>query len=180
MERRWAGSVDIDAPVEEVYRYLADFPRHAEWAQTLERLELLQAGDATGAGARYLSHERQAFQSDRTPRGPIEKGMRAKTICYVTELQPHRRIAWRAHPTPRQGVSAQLAFDLEPLGDSRTRLTQHIVMRMAFVWQPLMRLMGATPEKAHAQWQASLCNIKEIIEGDRRATQPAQPAALAK
>jgi uncharacterized membrane protein len=32
MDVNWQGSIQIDAPIEQVYRYLADFPRHCEWA----------------------------------------------------------------------------------------------------------------------------------------------------
>src|SRR4051794_4987125 len=68
VERHWTGTINLDAPVEAVYRYLADLPRHCEWAQTLERMELQRAGDAAGIGARYLTFERQAFQNDCRPR----------------------------------------------------------------------------------------------------------------
>ena len=37
MDIQWQSSVDIAAPVDKVYTYLADFPKHCGWAQTLER-----------------------------------------------------------------------------------------------------------------------------------------------
>jgi uncharacterized protein YndB with AHSA1/START domain len=174
METQWQGSVEINAPVERVYAYLADFPKHCEWAQTLERMELRRPGDDRGVGAIYRTDERQAMHADRAPRGPLPaKAFKGTTECEVTELEPNRRIAWRAHPVPvTLGTSAQLAFDLEPLDASRTRLTQTVRLRQA--WLPAQifaRLIFKTDSagmeaKARAQWQASLHNIKAILEED--------------
>lgn len=167
MDEHWTGTVEIAAPPEEVYRYLSDFPRHIEWAQTLERLELLTPGDASGVGATYRTHERQAMQADRKPREPITRGMRAQTVCEVRELVPQRRIAWHAHPKPGMGVYADLAFDIEPLAEGGTCLAQTVHMHQpAVVAWLTSRLMRATPEKAHAQWDASLRNIKTVLEDD--------------
>jgi hypothetical protein len=63
------GSIQIDAPLDQVYSYLADFPRHCEWAQTLERMEQIRAGDSAGVGAQYLTTEHQAMQADRATGG---------------------------------------------------------------------------------------------------------------
>jgi uncharacterized membrane protein len=170
MEANWSGSVTIAAPVERVYAYLADFPRHCEWAQTLERMEQQRAGDANGIGARYLTFERQAFQADRKPRGPMPaKAFKGKTLAEVRELAPNRRIAWHSHPVPRMRIWADIAFDLAPEGNG-AKLTQTIRMHQG--WLPLQlfaRLAfkstpAAMEEKARAQWAASLQNIKTILE----------------
>ena len=50
MDVSWQGSVQIDVSVEQAYCYLADLPRHAEWAQSVERLDLVRAGDSSGVG----------------------------------------------------------------------------------------------------------------------------------
>lgn len=81
MERHWQDSIDVTAPAEQVYAYLADFPRHCEWAQTLDRMEQVRAGDDAGIGARYFTYERQAFQADGGPNGPLpEKSFAGKTL----------------------------------------------------------------------------------------------------
>src|SRR5881275_1469150 len=101
MDEQWSGSVTIDAPVERVYSYLADFPKHCEWAQTLESMEQTKPGGANGVGAVYKTSERQGFQSDRAPRGPMPpKAFKGATQAEVTELLANRRIAWKAHPIP--------------------------------------------------------------------------------
>lgn len=181
MDVHWQGSVDIAAPPERVYDYLADFPKHCEWAQTLERMEPAQP---SMVGARYKTYERQAMQADRPPRGPLPaKGFKGTTECEITELTPNRRIAWKAHPVPiGMGVHAKLAFDIAPSGDNSTRLTQTIDMHEA--WLPsqiFTRIVYRTTPvemeaKAHAQWTASLRNIQSILE-EPRTTEGHQPAS---
>jgi uncharacterized membrane protein len=176
MDTTWTGSVEIAAPSERVYAYLADLPRHCEWAQTLERMEQKKTGDAAGVGATYLTFERQAFQADRRPKGPLPaKAFRGKTLAEVREKSPNRRIAWHSHPVPRMGVWADIAFDLAADGRGGTNLTQTIRIHQA--WLPLQifsRLFFKTTpagmeQKARAQYQASLANIKAILEDANQA-----------
>jgi uncharacterized protein YndB with AHSA1/START domain len=135
MRTHWQGTIEIAAPVDRVYTYLATFPKHCEWAQTLERMEQVRPGDAQGVGAIYRTSERQALQADRAPRGPLpRKAFKGTTECEVTALVPHRRIAWRAHPVPvGLGTRAELAFELAPTADQGTRLTQTITMDQAWL-----------------------------------------------
>lgn len=167
MDMNWQGSIQINAPVERVYCYLADFPRHCEWAQTLERMEQVRVGDSTGVGARYLTTERQAMQADRRPREALIRGMRVKTMCEVLELKPNRRIAWHAHTVPKaMGLYADLDFELTPTADGGTLLTQHYRFHQPAPAVFLFKLMfGRDLEtKGSAQWEASLRNIKIMLE----------------
>jgi uncharacterized membrane protein len=168
----WQGSVDIAAPVDKVYAYLADFPKHCEWAQTLERMEQKKPGDPSGVGAVYKTYERQALHSDRVPRGPMpENASKGTTESEVTELVPNRSIRWKAHPLPiGMGVYAKLAFDLAPVDGNTTRLTQNVDFHMPtmifkffsrFVYKDSVDSMVS---KQKAQYQASLNNIKTIME----------------
>lgn len=176
MDLQWQGSVDIAAPVDRVYAYLADFPRHCEWAQTIESMELIKPGSADGIGAVYKTYERQAFQSDRAPKGPMpEKASKATTECEVTELKPNSRIAWKAKLTPKSmGVNAKLSFELSANDDGGTHLTQHILLHQPWVVAKIVSpLMFRTKSdemqsKGRAQWQASLDNIKRILEEPER------------
>ena len=171
MDTTWQGVVDVDAPVERVYDYLADFLKHCEWAQTLERMELEQPGQSNGVGAVYLTYERQAMQSDRPPQGPMpDKGFKGKTKCTVTELVPTRRIAWKAHPVPvSMGIHAALSFDLEPAPNGGTIVKQNIQMHQP--WLPTQIFARAVfrmnpaemAPRGEAQWQASLDNIRQLL-----------------
>jgi uncharacterized protein YndB with AHSA1/START domain len=176
MDMNWNSSITITAPVERVYAYLANFPRHAEWAQTVETLELLQPGDSRGVGARYRTIERQAMQHDRQPFAPLTKGMRVVTICEVRELTPHRRIAWHAHTSPKTlGMYADLSFELESINDGTTRLTQQYRFHQPDMMVGLFKLIYGRDldQKGYAQWEAGLVNIKSILED--RSNVDAQP-----
>jgi uncharacterized membrane protein len=166
MDVRWQSSIQIHAPIEDAYRYLADLPRHAEWAQSVERLELTRAGDSTGVGAVYRTAERQDWQTDRAPRAPLTRGVAGSTMCEMTELVPNRRIAWRSWaPVPGVKHEGVYAFDLASDGNGGTRLTQSAALEDNWLGDIVSRLVfKTTPEKARAQWQASLSNIKAILE----------------
>ena len=166
MDVSWQGSIQIHVAVEQVYRYLADLPRHAEWAQSVERLDLARAGDSSGVGAVYRAIERQVWQTDRAPRAPLTRGMAGSMMCEMTELIPNRRIAWRAWvPVPVLKHAGIYAFDLASDGNGGTRLTQSSALEDNLLGDIVSRLVfKTTPEKARAQWQASLGNIKAILE----------------
>jgi hypothetical protein len=166
MDITWEGRIHIIAPIEQVYCYLADFPRHCEWAQTVERLELVRPGDSTGIGAQYLTTERQTMQADRKPRQPLTEGEPDQTLCEVRELTPNQRIAWHAHLLPDAEPSADLDFELGPAENGGMLLTQH--QRLAVPDPMMSELQGMSGsdvvEQVYAQWEASLRNIKAILE----------------
>jgi hypothetical protein len=170
MDISWTGGITIAAPVERVYAYLADFPRHAEWAQSVQRLRLVRPGDARGVGAVYRTAERQGWQDDRCPRAELTRGVPGDTICEVRELAPHSAIAWRSWaPYPGVRHEGDFRFLLEEVAGG-TRLTQAVSMRDNWLGDLVSRFVfKTTPQKAYAQWQASLHNIRLILEG--------QPAA---
>ncbi len=165
---RWEGTITIHAPVERVYRYLAELPRHAEWAQSVEGLELLRAGDQSGVGARYRAIERQVWQTDRRPRQPLTEkyGKSGDFLCEVREVLPNRRFAWHAWaPFPIVKHLGDYAFEFSSDGNGGTTLTQRSSLTDNWAGFLVSRLVfKTTPEKARAQWDASLRNIKTIME----------------
>lgn len=165
MNISWQGVIVIDAPVERVYAYLADLPRHAEWAQSVQQLVLVQPGDASGVGAVYRTAERQAWQADRAPRAPLTEGVAGTTMCEVLELVPGRRIAWRSWaPVPGVRHEGMYAFELAH-ATGGTRLTQTAALADNWLGDIVSRLVfKTTPARACAQWAASLRNIKAVLE----------------
>jgi uncharacterized membrane protein len=161
----WSGTITIAAPTDQVYSYLADFPRHAEWAQSVQQLALVSAAGANGVGAVYRTAERQGWQVDRLPYEALHRGVPGDTMCEVTELLPNRRIAWRSwSPVPGVRHEGQYSFELETSA-SGTQLTQTASLRDNWLGDLVSRLVfKTTAEKAHAQWAASLHNIKRILE----------------
>lgn len=162
----WQGTVTVAAPVEEVYAYLAGFPRHGEWAQSVVELTEIRPGDSRSIGRRYRTAERQAWQADRRPRQPLTTGAKGTTICEVRELLPDRRIAWHAWvPIPGINHTGDFTFELEPTDTGHTRLTQTVRLRDRGLAILVTRLVfKPSPAKARARWAASLNNIKAILE----------------
>lgn len=177
MDITWKDTITIAGPPERVYAYLADFPRHAEWAQSVQQLVAVRAGDARGAGAVYRTAERQGWQHDRRPHEPLAAGVPGETMCEVTELVPGRRIAWRSWaPVPGVRHEGAYSFELEAV-PAGTRLTQSASLRDNWLGDLVSRLVfKTTPSKAYAQWEASLRNIKLILE--EGAWSAAQPEAI--
>ncbi len=164
MRVEWQGSLRVAATPQELFTYLADVPRHGEWATTLERITLLRAGQdgAGGVGARYRTSERVALGG---------REWMIATICEVRELVPGERIVWTAHPVPRIGW-ATLCFTLAPdrtgAGAGGTVLTQTVTE----VYPPpaswLLRFtMNLTPATVERQLAASLARL-----GTTLATRP--------
>lgn len=178
MDIRWHGTIQIDVPIEQVYAYLADLPRHAEWAQSVERLDLVRPGDRSGVGAVYRTAERQDWQTDRAPRAALTRGVAGTTMCELVELIPGRRIAWRSWaPVPGVKHVGRYAFDLAPDGRGGTRLTQSAALEDNWLGDIVSHLIfKTTPEKARAQWQASLGNVKVALEEYARPSAAEQPA----
>ena len=176
MDIRWQGEISISAPYDLLYSYLADFPRHAEWAQTVDRLELVKPGDAQGVGAQYHTVERQGMQSNRAPFEPLTKGEIVETICEVRELCPSYRIVWSAASLRKPRRSADLSFDLTGTGPGSTRLLQRITLHSSKSYDVLDKLRNRTDPvilqaQLRAQWEAGLKNIKEIVETMAREQQ---------
>jgi uncharacterized membrane protein len=168
MDVSWQGNIQIDAPLAHVYRYLADLPRHAEWAQSVERLVLTRAGDSAGVGAIYRTAERQGWQTDRAPRAPLTRGVAGATMCEMVELIPNQRIAWRSWAlVPGVKHAGAYSFELASDGNGGTRLIQSAALEDNWLGDLVSRLVfKTTPEKVRAQWQASLANIKTILEAN--------------
>lgn len=165
MNITWKHSITIAAPIEQVYAYLADFPRHAEWAQSVQQLTVQKAGDSAGVGTIYVTAERQGWQSNRQPFEPLQHGIPGDTLCQVVALEPHHRIVWRSWvPYPGVVHAGDYSFQLERTADG-TLLTQHIHLYDNWLGDLINRHVFKTTEpKAYAQWEASLVNIKAILE----------------
>jgi uncharacterized membrane protein len=106
-------SVDISAPAADVYRYLADFPRHREWSSAaMSHLKQLTPGPiAVGS----------EFEAAESVPGKV------LTYSRITALQPTLRIAW--HSWYRKLMAADWEFVLAE--DSGVT---HLVQRSR--WQP--------------------------------------------
>jgi uncharacterized membrane protein len=104
-------SIDIKAPVAEVYRYLADFPRHREWSSAAMTYLRQMTPGPIGVGSE--------FEAAETVPGKVV------TRSRITALEPNQRIAWHAW------LWKLTAVDWEFVLSSRDRTT-HLVQRSAW------------------------------------------------
>ncbi len=73
----------INAPAEKVFSYLADFPRHSEWAKPQHRLEIEKTSDGPiGQGAMFRSVGHQFGRNEDT--------------VTITEYVPNQRIVYQS------------------------------------------------------------------------------------
>jgi hypothetical protein len=103
--------VHIHAPIEKVYRYLADFPRHVEWNHQPQSMTALTGGDPV-VGSQYRTEEsspsnmpflRKIIMSMMAPLGRVLFKMDGYTIAEITDLTSNKRVAWTAHMPDREG-----------------------------------------------------------------------------
>jgi uncharacterized protein YndB with AHSA1/START domain len=143
-------SIDIDAPVEQVYRRISDFTRHSDFSEGLAKVEQLTPGPA-GVGAR--------FRSEETVPGKYV------SYCEITALEEPRRIAWKAWVP--WIMRTEWEFRLTPSGTG-THLRQ-----ISRWWPsgPIGFVMLNLHRKRHAprENRASLERIKSVLEAERAA-----------
>ncbi len=163
-------SLTIQAPVEQVYAYLADFPHHPEWVKNVSKITPLTS-QAQGVGATFKCEEGpppvtfgQTLGMMRHFIAGLLGGMKPYSVAKITALEPHRRIAWEAGIPKGQGYFnfAEWEFVLEPQGSS-TQLTQR------FHWKPqnptAERMVGAAGSAGLERAVAvSLAQLKRRLE----------------
>lgn len=138
-------AIDITAPVETVYQYLADFPRHAEWSTGVEELVPVGQGPVT------VGMELKA--TEKVP-------ARFTSFTCITDLEPGRRIAWESWDG--RTMKVKWAFELSPQND-RTHLVQRArVEPTSLVGRILLTILRKRQiPKENAQ---SLAQIKANLE----------------
>ena len=100
-------SIVISAPVEAVYEYLIDFPRHVEWNHQLVKITKLTDG-TVGVGSRFRANERAARSQPWIIRllwpmlGAL-LGSTGYTEAEITALEPNSRVVWKAAAPLKNG-----------------------------------------------------------------------------
>ncbi len=142
-------SVDIRAPVEQVYRRLRDFTKHSEFSNGLANVEQTTSGPA-GIGTR--------FRAEETVPGKYV------SFSEITALEEPRLIAWKAWVPHMIRTRWEFRLERRELG---TRLTQFSEWQPAgplgFVMLNLHRKRNVPKEN-----QRSLNRIKEVLESERK------------
>lgn len=137
----------IARPIQEVYAYLADLGRHADWAGGLASIERTTPGPI-GVGTEYRAVE----------------AVPARFVSYarITALEPPRRIAWEARDE-RGVMRSRWSLELREDGGG-TEVAQHSRFEPqklgGFVVLTLLRRWQIPGEN-----RRSLARIRAILEG---------------
>ncbi len=145
-------SVDIAAPPDEVYRYLADFGRHAEWSMSVAVLEQVTPGPV-GVGTEFKATE-------TLPQDLV-------SFARITALDEPTLISWES--TDYQVFRTQWSIALSPLNGG-THLVQHV--RFEAISPLGEQILLIRKEQVPAENRQSLARMKEILEGKARTAQP--------
>ena len=110
-------SIDIAAPMDQVYRYLADFTRHSEWSMSVAKIEQMTPG-SVGVGTEFKASEI----------------LPAKLVSFarITVLEPPTRVAWES--TDHKVFRTNWEFELSAQNGGT-----HLVQRVTF---HTIRLIG--------------------------------------
>jgi len=124
-------TIVIRAPIEAVYDYVSDFPRHVEWNYTLVEMTKMSDGPL-GVGSVFRTKERVGRSQPWMikllwPALGVLFGTTGYTEAEITALEPNRRVAWKAAAPLKNGefmAKSEWELRLESQGDA-TRITQH-------------------------------------------------------
>jgi uncharacterized membrane protein len=81
MTKRFEDEITIDAPVEKVYAYVSDFPKHAEWAE--HQLKVTKTSDGPVAVGTTYDTEGKQFGTQ-------------KEHSTISELEPNTMFGWNS------------------------------------------------------------------------------------
>jgi len=113
MAGRFEGTAVIDRPIEEVFAFVADGENDPKFSPRVERIEKTTDGPP-GQGTVYASSVKDA-------------GMTTAREFELTEFVAPTKIRW-AERSKNIVTATEGGYDLEPAGESATKLTVHNVL----------------------------------------------------
>ena len=172
--RTLEASTEIKAPIERVYAYVADFPRHIEWNARPEAMKALTEGPAA-VGSIYATREsmpeNMAFREKlmfklMMPRMMKKAGSDGLTHAEITALDESRLVAWKAHmPSKNKGDLMRISWDLElEPTDSGTRITQRCTIDPP-AGSPFAKMVNdGMVKNTREGCEANLATLKAMME----------------
>ncbi len=160
-------SIIIDSSAQEIYGYISDFSRHAEWNH--QPTEIIKTSDGPiGVGSTFRTRE----QIQAVAPWYLKVLMRVMPPTYteaeVTVMDLDRRLAWKAALPTRSGYSMKAEWEilLEPQGEA-TKVTQR------YHFMPQTKLGDRMGTKGFARLvgrevTANLEILKGTVEGHTR------------
>lgn len=167
-------SVDIQAPKDQIYNYVADFARHTEWNHQPQQITSLTTGPAR-VGSQYKTEEGMPSNTPTMQKlmfsvmMPVLKMMHkyeGHTIAEITALEPNERVAWTAHLPNKQGKKLmQMHWELQMQGENGTT---KVIQRCEIdppADSPFTGMINEDQAKrAEAESMANLARLKSVVE----------------
>lgn len=157
MRRSCAASVEIDAPIDDVWALVSDIARVSEWSVECRGGEWLDGETAPRPGARFRGRNRRNTS-------------RWSRVCEVVEVEPPRSFVWRTVATKLLPDSTEWRFELAD-ADGRTRLTESMqVLKIPALHERMFVLILPQHKDRTPDLEADLQRIKARIEAARART----------
>jgi uncharacterized membrane protein len=139
-------SITIDRPVDEVFKYMADFENDMEWRNEL--LEIQRVSESEGEGATY--HQRVQYE-----------GYEGEETFEITELEPNRRLAFQGR-TGDILAQGEYRFIAE---DGKTKVEVSAEMSLSEELRPIEPVIA---DVVKTQGELDLDHLKDILEHRRQ------------
>ncbi len=117
-------SIIIDSSAQEIYGYISDFSRHAEWNH--QPTEITKTSDGPiGVGSTFRTREQIQAVAPWFVKALMKVLPPTITESEVTAMEPGQRLAWKAALPTRNGYSMKAEWEilLEAQGEA-TKVTQ--------------------------------------------------------
>ncbi|NYJ05775.1 SRPBCC family protein [Petropleomorpha daqingensis] len=145
-------SVVVDAPVDDVWRVIADVRRTGEWSHECRSGEWLDGADAAAPGVRFRGRNRARW-------------WRWTRTCRIVVADPPSELVWRTVPTRLIPDSTEWRIRLAPEGGG-TRITQSFeVVRAPRLLDPVYALLIPDHRDRDARLTDDLRRIGAVAAG---------------
>lgn len=152
--------VIVDAPVEAVWRVVADVTRTGEWSHECRQVVWLHGATVAAPGVRFRGRNRSGW-------------LRWSRVCEVVAVDAPRELVWRTVPTVAFPDSTEWRIALEPV-DSGTRIVQRYQVTRCPGWY---EWVVARVNPAHSDRSGALTHdlhrIGAIAAGDAQVVNSA-------
>jgi hypothetical protein len=149
MAGQFEGTTEIDRPIGEVFAYLAEGTNDADFSPRVQKIQKFTEGPV-GVGTVFVSTVKDA-------------GLTSRREFRITELTEPTRLRW-AEQSKNMVTAVEGGYDLEDLGDGRTRLRVFNVLEGHGVGK---LIAGFALKAARKDAPAFAERIKKAVEASR-------------
>ena len=153
--------VDVSAPVDAVWRLVADVTRTGEWSHECLSVSWVDGATSAVPGARFRGGNKSLW-------------WRWSRTCEVLEVDTGRRLAWRTIPSWRFVDSTVWQISLEPLATGTRIVQTYDVVRCPRWWELVVTYAVPPHRDRAAALAADLRRIGDVaaVECRTGATDP--------